>query len=194
MLADNPDHAGDFPAESDGVAALIPEGFNIDPIYLSELSIDDARQEVVAGIQTGAGFVNYIGHAGLDRLAHEGLLMSNDAPSLTNSPLLPIMTAMTCVAGRFEIPGHDVFAETMLLDSDGGAVAVWAPTGLSINEEAVALDEYLVKAIFQEGVSTIGEAVIAAFNDYAMDEEHLRYMLEIYNLLGDPAMDIGWNQ
>jgi hypothetical protein len=194
MLADNPDHAGDFSADSDGIAALIPEDFNIDPIYLSQLSITDARQEVIAGINSGAGFVNYIGHAGLDRLAHEGLLMTSDAPSLTNGSMLPIMTAMTCVAGRFEIPGHDVFAEIMLLDNDGGAVAVWAPTGLSINEEAVVLDEYLVQAIFEDGVSTIGEAVMAAFNDYAMDEDHLRYMLEIYNLLGDPAMDIGWNQ
>jgi hypothetical protein len=194
MLADDPDDVGNFPADSDGVAALIPESFSISTIYLSEFSIGDARDLVIDGINAGAGFVNYIGHAGLDRLANEGLLMSSDTPSLTNGSMLPIMTAMTCVAGRFEIPGHEVFAETMLQDNDGGAIAVWAPSGLSINEEAVILNEYLVQAIFQDGTATLGNAVMAALSDYASGEEHLRYMLEIYNLLGDPALAIGWNQ
>jgi hypothetical protein len=199
MLADNPDDGGEFPTDSDGVAALIPEDFSIDKIYLSELTINDARDQIIEGINSGSGFVNYIGHAGLDRLAQdrlvqEGLLMSSDAASLANDSMLPIMTAMTCVAGRFEIPGHEVFAETMLLDSDGGVVAVWAPTGLSINEDAVTLNEYLVQAIFQDGTPTIGEAIAAALGDYASGEDHLRYMLEIYNLLGDPALVIGWNQ
>jgi hypothetical protein len=194
LLADNPDHGGEFPADSDELAELFPLEYTLHKIYLSESSIESARQQIIDGINSGGSFVNYIGHAGLDRLASEGMLLSTDTASLSNGFMLPIMTAMTCVAGRFEIPGHEVFAESMLLDSDGGAIAVWAPSGLSINEEAVNLDEYLVQSIFQDGAATLGEAVMAALSDYASGEDHLRYMLEIYNLLGDPALVIGWNQ
>jgi len=193
ILADNPDQGGDFPMDSDDLATTIPLGYNIDKIYLSDTPLNDARQQLIDGINTGAGFMNYIGHAGLDRMAFEGLLLSTDVATLSNAPMLPIMTAMTCVAGRFEIPGHIVLGEAMFLDSDGGAIGVWAPSGLSINDEAKALDSFFIQAIFVDGATTIGEAILSAFNDYS-EGDHLRYMMEVYNLMGDPALIIGWNQ
>jgi hypothetical protein len=123
----------------------------------------------------------------------EGLLVSTDVNLLSNGSMLPIMTAMTCVAGRFEIPGLVVLSEAMFLDSDGGAIAVWAPSGLSINDEATALDSFLFDAIFTNSATTIGEAILSAFSDYSSGD-HLRYMMEVYNLIGDPALVIGWNQ
>jgi hypothetical protein len=203
MLADNPDLVGDFPADSDDLAATIPFGYNIDKIYLPEPEppseeitpeeLDEARTQLMDGINAGAGFMNYIGHAGLNSLTTEGLLVSADMALLTNDPMFPIMTAMTCVAGRFELPGHVVLGEAMILDNDGGMIAVWAPSGLSINEEARALDNFFIQAIFNDGATTLGEAILSAFHDYA-EGDHMRYMLEVYNLLGDPALVIGWNQ
>jgi hypothetical protein len=196
MMADDTDeNAGDFPADSDDLAAIIPLGYNINKVYLAEggSNLTEARAQLLNGINAGAGFVNYMGHAGLDRLAYEGLLLSGDVATLSNAPMFPIMTAITCVAGRFEIPGHTVIGEAMFLDSDGGAISVWAPSGLSFNDEAKVFEGHLVQAIFNQGATTLGEAILAASQAYASGA-HARDMLEIYNLLGDPALVIGWNQ
>jgi hypothetical protein len=195
MLADNQDDVGDFPTDSDDLANLIPSGYNLDSIHLSSppLNLDDARQQLLDSINAGTGFVNYIGHAGLDQLASEGLLLSSDVSSMSNGSMLPIVTTMTCVAGRFEIPGHTVIGEALLLDGNGGAIGIWAPSGLSINEEAKSLDQFFIQAIFTGGVETLGEAILSAFNEYS-EGDYMRYIVEIYNLLGDPALVIGWNQ
>ena len=133
MVADNTDGGGNFPVDSDAVAALISEGYTADSIHLGTLGLAAARQALSTGFDNGAFLVNYIGHSGLDRLADEGLWTLPDVAGMTNQDHLPILVGMTCVAGRFEIPGYDAIGESLVVKADGGAVAAWAPTGLSLN-------------------------------------------------------------
>jgi hypothetical protein len=193
MLADGPDDGGDFPTDSDVVAALLPSQYTAEKIYLSEHNITDARQLVQDGINNGALLLNYIGHAGLDRFAQEGMLMSSDVDSLTNTIGsefdFPVVTAMTCVAGRFAIPGYDALGELLVLRQGGGAIAAWAPTGLSENDLAVILDESFFRTVFIDEENILGEVVLKALVDYAGTGKPV-YMLDIYNLLGDPALEM----
>ncbi len=189
MLADDPDDGGDFPGDSDAVAALLPPEYAAEKVYLSEHTRDEARQLVREGINNGALFMNYIGHAGVDRLSKEGMLMESDVDFLTNGDRLPVMTAMTCVAGQFAIPGYDSLSEVLVLHQDGGAVAAWSPTGLSMNDQAVILDKALFHAVFQDEERTLGDAVLKALGDYSLSGT-TSYMLDIYNLLGDPALEM----
>ncbi|NIM17639.1 MAG: hypothetical protein GTO45_37210 [Candidatus Aminicenantes bacterium] len=189
MLADNPDSAGDFPADSNYLSSLFT-GYTVEKIHLSDFpTVDEARQAVLEGFNNGAVLVNYIGHAGLDRLAFEKLLWSGDVPSLQNGDKLPIMTAMTCVVGRFGIPGYDSLSEALVLKSNGGVVAMWAPTGLSLNYLARILAEKFFTAAFQAQEKTIGKALLKAMADYAASDGQ-PFMLYIYALLGDPALEI----
>jgi len=190
MLADNPDEAGDFPQDSKYLASLFPAGYTVETIHLPDFStVEQARQKVIQGINNGAVLVNYIGHAGLDRLANEKLLWTGDVPILQNWDRLPLVTAMTCIVGRFCIPGLDTLSETLVLKNNGGAVAVWAPTGASLNYLARQLAEKFFKAAFQAGEKTLGKAVQKALADYnALGEPP--FMLYIYTLLGDPALEI----
>jgi hypothetical protein len=190
MLADNPDDGGDFPSDSDYLATLVPSGYTVDKIYLADYpTVNEARQEVIESIHQGAVLVDYIGHAGLDRLATEKLLGTEDISSLQNGDRLPIMTAMTCVVGRFEIAGYDTLAERLLLQSDGGAAAVWAPTGASFNNQNTPLAEKFFKAVFQGQEETLGQALLNAMKGFtALGGDPIT--LEIYNLLGDPALEI----
>jgi alpha-tubulin suppressor-like RCC1 family protein len=189
MVADGPDHGGDFPTDSDVVATLLPPQYTAEKIYLSEHNITDARQLVQDGINNGALLLNYIGHAGLDRFAQEGMLLSSDVGSLTNGYELPVVTAMTCVAGRFAIPGYDALGELLVLRQGGGAIAAWAPTGLSENDLAVILDESFFSTVFVDGENILGEVVLKALVDYAGAGKPV-YMLDIFNLLGDPALEM----
>jgi hypothetical protein len=189
MLADDPDEGGNFPADSDILANLFP-GYMVDKIYLPDYpTVNEARQEVLNGFNAGAVLVNYIGHAGITKLATEGMLRSEDVSSLQNGDKLPIMTAMTCVVGRFAIPGYDALSEELLLKNNGGTVAVWAPTGASLNSLAFMLAEEFFKAAFQEEEKIMGKALLRAMANYAAIGGQT-YMLNIYTLLGDPALEI----
>jgi Peptidase family C25 len=198
MSADAPDADDNFPADSDAVAGLLPEGYTLGRIYLSEYTLDEGHQMLVDGIENGALLVNYLGKASMEHLApmwdsqaqqFEGLLDMNDAAFLENGNRLPVFLGMASSVGHFEVPGYESLAEELLLNPDGGAVAAWASTGLSQNDQARLLDEGLFRAIFADGEKVLGEAVLQALAQGAesgVDE----YVLGNYTLFGDPALQL----
>ena len=187
LLADNKDDGGDFPADSDTIASLVPPSFLLEKIYLSVYDVDYARQLLIDGINNGTFLINYIGHAGVDRLAQEGLLRTSDLGSLTNWDRLPIITAMTCSVGQFAIPGYDSLSEALVLKGDGGAVAFWAPTGLSYNSLSKILDQEFFNAAFANSGVVLGDALMEAYKAYSSQGGPV-YVMDIYTLQGDPAM------
>ena len=96
---------------------------------------------------------------------------------------------MTCVVGQYAVPGYDALAEKLVCGAQGGAVAVWSPSGLSMNDAAAKLNREILKAIWG-GAATLGEAVQEALAAGAAEGVDL-YLLRIYNLLGDPATRLG---
>ena len=92
--------------------------------------------------------------------------------------------------GRFAIPGYDCLSEELVLKSNGGAAAVWAPTGASYNNLARELAEGLFKALFQDREKVLGSAILKALQGYALYYYNDPFMMDIYNLLGDPALEI----
>ena len=189
LVADDPDDGGDFPAQSDVLAHMLTSDYLTEKIYLSERTISEARQRVLNGIKDGVLLLNYVGHADLDSLAQEGILLSADVDSLGNGDKLPIITAMTCLTGLFSIPGYDSLGEIMVLQQSGGAIATWAPTGLSINSAAATLNEGFFRAAFIEHSTILGDVLLRVLKDYAFQNKS-PYMLDIYTLLGDPALRI----
>ncbi len=187
MSADYPENGETFPADSDAVAALIPQGYNVGKIYLSNLSLQEARRLLLEGINNGTILLNYIGHAGVDRLSRDGLLVSGDVAMMTNMEKLPVVTTMTCVTGNFSIPGIDCLGEALVLKGNGGAAAFLAPTGMSINSSARVFDEEFVKSYLQPGKLILGDVVLKTFLNYS-GKDGYNYMLDIYNIMGDPAM------
>ena len=186
LLADNADIGGSFTFASDRIAELLPESMETEGIYLSELSVADAREQLFAALSSGVSYVNYIGHGGLDRFAAESLLLTADIPNLESGEPFPIVASLTCTVGRFEIPGFVSLGETMVVEPDKGAVAVWAPSGLSFHSDAMILNEAFVAALYAEENVTIGQAVHEALTIFAKSG-HMPFMLRIYNILGDPA-------
>jgi hypothetical protein len=191
LAADAADDGGDFPADSEALAAGPLAGLALGRAYLSELPLATARSQTFAAIHGGTVFLNWIGHGGIDRLSRSALLRSADVPSLTNATRLPIVTAATCVIGQFEIPGFDCLAERLLLRVGGGAVAVWAPSALAYNDLSNQLGTGFYRAVYQDGVNVVGDAVLSALNAYLPPADPTLYggmdARRIYNLIGDPA-------
>ncbi len=189
MLADNPDESGDFPADSDLLALIIPPPFTVDKIYLSENTFDETRQTLLNGLNNGAAFLNYLGHAGLTQLAEEGLLTLDDVGSLTNQNRLPVVTSMTCVMGNYSIPGTDSLGTSLLLKQNGGAISVISPSGMSLNSQALILAKSFYESYLEDPNRPLGTVFLNALGKSSTAGVS-GYMLDIYNLLGDPAMQI----
>jgi len=189
LTTDNPDNGGNFAASSDQIAGLITTGFTASKAYMPSKTVAPTRALLLPALNQGALFLSYFGHGAIDRFAAEGLLTSADANSLTNGTRMPVVTAMSCSIGNFTRPGFNCLAETLLLRDGGGAIAVWAPSGLSLDEYAGSLDRNFYNEVFQRCDGILGEAILAAKQEYSCDQL-MQYIPGIYNLLGDPALTV----
>jgi hypothetical protein len=198
MVADNPDSVSinNFPADSDNLAALVSADYTVDKIYYPGLSKTQMQNQFVTSVNSdnGAFLVNYIGHGGYDRMSDFFAIEDTvgDQNLLSNSQY-PIYLALTCLVGGFDYPLFDSLGEVLMLKDGSGAIAIWAPSGLSINSEAVKMNQELFSVIFMEaaGDLDLGHAVKQALENYnsngPVDNPN---MLRIYNLLGDPALKV----
>ncbi|MEM7350489.1 MAG: C25 family cysteine peptidase [Acidobacteriota bacterium] len=190
LLADDPDLAGNFSADSDAIADLLGQATSVDQIHLAELPVTAARELLSTRLAEGAAMVNYIGHGGVDRMADEGLWTTADIASLANGERLPVVTALSCLSGRFDLPGFASLGEALVRAEDHGAIAFWGASLLSNNPDAATLDRAFYEAIFVSGTATLGEAVATALQTLVATGSADRTMPYTYNLLGDPAMPV----
>ncbi len=189
MSAGTPEFPGeinDFTADSDSVETLLPDGLTIDRVTMSSGA---GNTDLMASLNTGAALFNYLGHGGYDRLAGAGLLTLDDIPGLTNNGSRPVLSALTCIVGNYGIPGIDALGESMLKAANGGAIAVWSPSGLSINEKAVWLNQEYVRQLRATDDDRLGSVILNALHAY-YGQSGDGLLVGIYNLLGDPALRI----
>ena len=134
------------------------------------------------GINAGQLFVNYNGHGSVE-IWGSNLLDDTAASALNNGGRLPFVVAMNCLNGFF----HDVYtqslASALMLSRNGGAVAVWASSGLTAPTPQFQMDQALVKTLFTPPGISIGDAVLLAKSTIA-DRDVRRTFI----LFGDPAM------
>jgi hypothetical protein len=191
LAADNADPAGEFPTDSDNLAATLPASLAVTKAYLGALSRNDLRT-VLLGAFANDLFINYIGHAAVDNWADEGLLLKADVPLLATSAQLPIVSALTCVVGQFALPGVDSLSETLVKRANTGAIAVFAPTSMQENDDSVRLGTSLVANLFGPSHTVyLGQAVRSALEKGAASGLS-RQSLSTYCLLGDPALRVKW--
>ncbi len=200
LMADTPDDGGDFIADSEAVAGLFTSAYTVNKIYLTDPDMADAKRvDLISAINQGAAFFNYVGHAGPDQLSNWGLLSyypypeydppADDLSLLTNSKVLPVMTAMTCGIANFSDPYQDVLGEALLLKPDGGMAATWSATGLSDDAQANILNREFYKSVFSVKKAVLGDAVLKALSVYNK-QGTMPFMMDIYCILGDPALRI----
>jgi hypothetical protein len=184
LVADNPDDGGNFTASAEALAGLTPQ----EPgrIYLADLPVAEAREQFLASVGGGASTVAYYGHAAMDRVAGEYLLKPSDIPGLLNADRPSVMLALSCLLGRFELPGVDALGEQLVAHPNGGTVAVWAPSGMSLNALANKLGQGVFRARYAGGTTSLGAAIRQSLEQYRVETGDSNPTL--YNLIGDPAL------
>ncbi len=167
-----------FAAGAETLLAGLPPGI-ARHVRADTLGADGARRELISFLEGESGIVEYVGHGSVELWA-DGLLDRSDAKSFgTWRP--SVFVPLTCLNGFF----HDVYteslAETLLKTPGGGALAVWASSGLTDSGEQLPLGKEFLRRLINEGL-TLGEAARAA---KALAGSDVR---RTWILFGDPTM------
>ena len=136
--------------------------------------------------------IQFTGHSSWQQWAQESFLGLNDVPNLTNASKPPLVVAMTCFTGAFHRP-EATLDMTLINRSGGGAATVWGSTGLGVTGGHDSLGDGFFKAILQDKVNRVGQAVLAAKLNLAAHSSFVD-LLDTYTLFGDSAMVINRGQ
>src|SRR5690606_36255937 len=84
-------------------------------------------------VQKGALLVNYIGHGGEVGWGHERFLDLNTILNWSNRDRLPLFMTATCEFSRWDDPGRISAGEWVLLNPNGGGVALMTTTRIAFS-------------------------------------------------------------
>ena len=191
-LADAVDEGGEFPEDLQTLVNDMPAGYTNERIAVDWLGADEARSRTLQSWDNGAFMVHFLGHGALDFIANSGVVTTSDVASMVNGERAPVLAALTCMVGRFDIPDYDILSEALLLKDAGGSVGVWSPSAFSMNEDAALLGRYQIEALADAQHETIGETVRAALTAYVAGGLGDPNTPRIFIYLGDPAVRVDW--
>jgi hypothetical protein len=158
LVADQNDSANDFSGDTAAVKALLPGDLTVSQIFTGGTANADLLNSL--NVQ-GQAIVNYTGH-GSEAVWAGGLFSSTDAGGLTNGSRVPFVVSMTCLNGFFQDVYGTALAKALIEAPGGGALAVWASSGLTDSGSQAAMNQALIKALFGTQPVTIGEAAATA--------------------------------
>jgi hypothetical protein len=189
LIADVPDGAGDYPADILQADAVLTNKFTDTLLFATNTAAASPLAALIAANwNAGVDLVNYAGHGALDQLGTEGYLTAAMVTnSLQNCPRLPVVTVMTCVSGQYSIPGEDCLGECLVRPANGGAIAFFGPTGLSVSGQAAELNVRLTAYLRANAQLALGDLIRQAVTDH-VSQDLPTVPVWIYNLLGDPAL------
>lgn len=180
------DEVSSFKKGSDKIAAdLGSQGFSIRNIYTKQDASDAvaAHAELKRDLDAGNLLVHFLGHGGafIWRVGPPADLFTlDDVSRLGNAGRYPMVLAMTCFSAPFDNPTEDSIGERFLREQDKGAVAVFAASWT--NSPNPEYSKVLIGELLKPGMP-IGDAIVTA-----KAKVQDRTFVELYNLLGDPAL------
>ncbi len=186
LVADDPTgYYFNFEQANNEVEALLPAAMTVQRVDRRTTVGGDAqsRADIVTQLNAGQALVNYSGHGTVD--SWRGVFHTTDANSLTNSNKLPFVVVMDCLNGRFQDPQLTGIAEALMKAQNGGSVAAFASSGLTLPDGPHAMSNQLYLLLFSGPSMALGDAIRtskAATTD--IDARHT------WIFFGDPSMKL----
>ncbi|HEY0100496.1 MAG TPA: C25 family cysteine peptidase, partial [Pyrinomonadaceae bacterium] len=185
LVSDNPRDGYDFAAASQQAQGLLPAGMEVTSIKRADGTAESVRNRIVQSINLGPQVVSFFGHGSTDVWTGDGLLRGTDAANLTNGNRLPLFVMMTCLNGYYQDPALDSLSESLLKAREGGAIAVWASSGMTVPNEQEKVNRELYRQLFGAQGLTLGEAIGRA--KQATEDNNVR---RTWILFGDPTLKL----
>ncbi|MBX3731533.1 MAG: hypothetical protein KF791_02945 [Verrucomicrobiae bacterium] len=201
LVADQPDLAGDFISNINQVESYLAPTFTSTKVHPARAPavIDraDMTNRIRLALNGGVDVMNYVGHGAVDRFGTVPYVWVTQPPvtssvmlhpPMANGARLPVVFAMTCVAGMYSAPGFTCLGEAFVRTPNMGAVAMVAPTGLSQDTDAMELNRVIMELLSCNTRGRLGDMVAQSMSLYSNRKPAPFTPVWIYNLLGDPAL------
>ncbi len=148
----------------------------------------DANKALHEDIEEGSLIINYTGHGGITGLTDEKLFTIADISSLTNAERMPFFITATCEFSRFDNPKFVSAGERLLMQPNGGAIAMMTTTRVAFSHSNFALNRKLYYAIFDRAdveFKRLGDIIRLA-------KTPANENINNFTLLGDPALRLNY--
>jgi hypothetical protein len=174
-----------FEAANDQVATALPAGMTVQKVY-RRLQVDDAaaRANIISSLNSGQSVTVYSGHGNVN-IWGGSIFTGPDAAALTNGNRLSFVVVMDCLNGYFDDPALVSLAESFLSAPNGGAVASFASSGLTLPDGQHQMGLKMFQLLYSGSPMAIGDASRQAKS--ATTDIDVR---RTWILFGDPTLKI----
>lgn len=174
-----------FEAADDQVAGTLPAGMTIQKVYRRlQTSDTNARANIIANLNAGQSVTVYSGHGNVS-LWRGPIFNASDAMGLTNGNRLSFVVVMDCLNGYFADPTLRSLGESFIAAPNGGAVASFASSGLTIPDGQHEMGLRMFQLLYTGSPIAIGDASRQAKS--ATSDMDVR---RTWILFGDPTLKI----
>ncbi len=147
-----------------------------------------ANEKLIQQLHNGALIANYTGHGGERGWTSERIFLLKDISDMKNRNKLPLFMTATCEFSRFDNPENVSAGERLLLQPEGGAIALFTTVRLVFSIPNFRLNETFYKVLdasIKDGKITIGDLFrkTKVENNGGVNDRN-------FTLLGDPAIKL----
>lgn len=188
--------------QANALATLVDttnNSYNIDKIFLDaypQVSTPGGQRYPAATeainnrVEKGALIINYTGHGGEVGWAHERVLQLSDINGWQNNYRLPAFITATCEFSRYDDPERISAGEYVLLNPNGGGIALFTTTRLVYSAPNFTLNKNFYNNLFDEvdgEIPTMGEVIrkTKVASGPSVNNRN-------FSLLGDPAQRLAY--
>ncbi|MCB0340764.1 MAG: hypothetical protein KDD59_00880 [Bdellovibrionales bacterium] len=192
IVSDEDQYGGEhFDAKSDQLESTIlslrPEAA-VTKIRKSQLSSAQAKTEILNSFSDGPLVMHYIGHGAEDMWSDSSVFTNADANNLSNTNT-PIVVAMNCLNAHYYDPNRSYrgLGETLIFKKEGGAVAFWGSTSLTIPEVQTPIHKAFYETLVTGELRDMG-SIINMAKVHGGGNQQSNEVVNSWLLIGDPAL------
>ncbi len=170
---------------------LDPNGYTSDKLYAYTYGITNA--DICNALNNGRSIATYAGHGSRTfwHFDQDKYFTQGDVLALINVDMYPFVFSFACLTGDFAYP--ECFGETWVRADGRGSVSYWGASDITNWEEDDFLEKELFQAIFDDDLFQLADMTNKAKLDFYQnygDERRKEKYFHIYNILGDPALEL----
>ena len=148
----------------------------------------ETNRKLNKSLEEGTLIVNYTGHGGELGWAEERILLVQDIHNMSNRNRLPLFVTATCEFSRFDSPEEVSAGEHLILQHQGGAIALFTTVRLVFSIPNFNLNETfysVLESSIKKNKTAIGDIFknTKVTNNGGLNDRN-------FTLLGDPAVKL----
>ena len=159
-------------------------------LYAPPAGVTDANLIILNYFNRDFFLIAYFGHGSINLWSKDRLLSIEDVEGMKSVNQLPVVINMSCLTGLFTHPKVESISEALLWKKAGGAVAVLAPTSLTLPNDQSYLSDAIVRELTSGKDLTLGQVMQNARQEVPSSDQGSQDVLLTFLLFGDPALHL----